>query len=128
MAPVSGAGGRRKRSGPCSFGYEQEQAYHSLAQTKNDHLVISRLPQSAALFVFATVRCNVLAWGAAGRRSHDKRPRVVSSNPVTWDIYEARHTPAKWLGTVEAATADEAIEVAAKEFGIEAKRLIAVRR
>jgi hypothetical protein len=52
----------------------------------------------------------------------------VSSNPVTWDIYEASHTPAKWLGTVEAATADEAIEVAAKEFGIEPKRLIAVRR
>jgi hypothetical protein len=57
-----------------------------------------------------------------------KRPRVVSTSPVTWDIYEVRRTPAKWLGTVEAATADEAIEVAAKEFGIEAKRLIAVRR
>ena len=57
-----------------------------------------------------------------------KRPRVVSSIPVTWDIYEASHTPAKWLGTVEAATADEAIEVAAKEFAIEPKRLIAVRR
>ncbi len=54
--------------------------------------------------------------------------RVVSTNPVTWDIYEARRTPAKWLGTVEAATADEAIEAAAKEFGIEPKRLIAVRR
>jgi hypothetical protein len=53
-----------------------------------------------------------------------KRPRLVSSNPVTWDIYRA----AKWLGTIEAATAREAIEAAAKEFGIEPKRLIAVRR
>ena len=57
-----------------------------------------------------------------------KRPRLVSSNPVTWDIYQARHTPAKWLGTVEAATADDAIETAAKEFKIEPTRLIAVRR
>ena len=53
-----------------------------------------------------------------------KRPRVVSANPVTWDIYQA----AKWLGTVEAANAEEAIEAAAKEFAIDAKRLIAVRR
>ncbi len=57
-----------------------------------------------------------------------KRPRLVSANPVTWDIYQARHTPAKWIGTVEAPTADEAIEAAAKEFGQEPKRLIAVRR
>jgi hypothetical protein len=57
-----------------------------------------------------------------------KRPRVVSTNPVTWDIYQVRHTPAKWLATVEAATADEAIEAAVKEFKIEAKQLIAVRR
>lgn len=57
-----------------------------------------------------------------------KRPRVVSSNPVTWDIYQVRRTPAKWLGSIEAADADEAIEAAAKEFKIEPKRLIAVRR
>ena len=57
-----------------------------------------------------------------------KRPRVVSSNPVTWDIYQARHTPAKWLGTVEAATAEEAIALAAKEFKQDPKLLIAVRR
>jgi hypothetical protein len=53
-----------------------------------------------------------------------KRPRLVSSNPVTWDIYQA----VKWLGTVEAANAQEAVEAAAKEFGQEAKRLMAVRR
>ena len=50
--------------------------------------------------------------------SHTKRPRVASTSPVTWDIYQVRRTPAKWLGTIEATTADEAIEVAAKEFGI----------
>jgi len=52
-----------------------------------------------------------------------KRPRLVSSNPVTWDIYQARRTPAKWLGTVEAASAEEAIAKGEKEFGIEPKRL-----
>jgi len=40
----------------------------------------------------------------------------------------ARDTPAKLLGTVEARDADGAIDAGAKEFGVEAKRLIAVRR
>jgi len=53
-----------------------------------------------------------------------KRPRVVSSNPVTWDTYRA----AKWLGSVEGASAQEAVEAAAKEFKIDARQLIAVRR
>jgi hypothetical protein len=57
-----------------------------------------------------------------------KRPRVVSANPVTWDIYQTRHPPAKWIGIVEAIDADAAIEAAVKEFEIEAKRLIALRR
>jgi hypothetical protein len=48
--------------------------------------------------------------------------------PQRWDIYLARHTQAKVLGTVEATDADAAIEAAVKEFGIEAKLLIAVRR
>ena len=44
---------------------------------------------------------------------------------LTWSIYLA-DAPAKWLGTVEAATADGAIEVAAKKFGRERERLIMV--
>ena len=56
-----------------------------------------------------------------------KRPRVVSTNPVTWDIYQTHPTPAKWLGTVEATDAEAAIEAAVREFRIDAKRLIAVR-
>ena len=48
--------------------------------------------------------------------------------PQRWDIYFARHTQAKVRGTVEATDADAAIEAAVKEFGIEAKLLIAVRR
>lgn len=54
-------------------------------------------------------------------------PMSKAPLPHRWDIYLARHTPAKWLGTVEAVTADEAIAVAVKEFGIEGKRLIGVR-
>jgi hypothetical protein len=53
-----------------------------------------------------------------------KRPRLASSNPVTWDIYQA----AKWLGTIEAQSMEEAIALAAKEFGEDPRRLIAVRR
>ncbi len=42
---------------------------------------------------------------------------------------EYLHIPAaKLLGTVEARDADGAIDGGAKEFGVEAKRLIAVRR
>jgi hypothetical protein len=47
---------------------------------------------------------------------------------VTWDIYQARSTPAKWIGIVEADDAKAAIGTAVKEFGIEAKRLMAIRR
>jgi hypothetical protein len=46
--------------------------------------------------------------------------------PSSWDIYLARHTPAKWIRTVEATDADAAIEEAVKELGIEWRRLIAV--
>jgi len=47
----------------------------------------------------------------------------VSANPVTWDIYLARHTPARLLGTVEA------IEAAAKLFDVpDPGKLIAVRK
>jgi hypothetical protein len=45
----------------------------------------------------------------------------------TWEIYIAR-AKAKHLGTVEAADADAAIEAAAKEFKVDPKRLMAVRR
>jgi hypothetical protein len=45
----------------------------------------------------------------------------------TCQIYIAQ-AKAKPLGTVEAPDADAAIEAAAKEFGQDAKRLIAVRR
>jgi hypothetical protein len=46
---------------------------------------------------------------------------------LSWSVYLA-NTPAKWLGTVEASTADGAIEVAAKKFGAEPEWLMAVRR
>jgi|SRR5215831_246658 len=52
----------------------------------------------------------------------------VSREPfLSWSVYLA-DTPAKWLGTVEAGTAEEAIEIAAMKFGEEQERLMAVRR
>jgi hypothetical protein len=46
---------------------------------------------------------------------------------LSWSVYLA-DGPAKWLGTVDASTADDATEVAAKKFGAEPARLMAVRR
>jgi 1,2-phenylacetyl-CoA epoxidase PaaB subunit len=48
-----------------------------------------------------------------------------------WEIYLARSTPAKYIGTVKAADAEAATKAAANEFNIaepQANRLIAVRR
>jgi hypothetical protein len=54
------------------------------------------------------------------------------SRPLpSWNIYVLRASPARFVGVVEAADADAAIEEAIKEFQIEPsrqKRLIAVRR
>jgi len=36
--------------------------------------------------------------------------------PTSWDIYLARHAPAKWIRTVEAADADAAIKEPAEQF------------
>jgi hypothetical protein len=47
--------------------------------------------------------------------------------PLHWEIYIAR-SKAKRLGTVEAVDAEVAIEAAAKEFKMDPKRLMAVRR
>ncbi len=53
------------------------------------------------------------------------RPATMSS----WDIYLARHSPAKWIGTVEAVDANAAIVEAAKLFDVkEPRKLIAVQR
>ncbi len=57
-----------------------------------------------------------------------ERPRVVSANPVKWDIYLARPAPAKLLGAVEAVSERAAIMKAAKEFKQDPAKLIAVRR
>ena len=57
-----------------------------------------------------------------------ERPRVVSTNPVKWDIYLARPAPAKLLGAVEAVRERAAIVKAAKEFKQDPAKLIAVRR
>jgi hypothetical protein len=62
----------------------------------------------------------------AGRRALHSLHVV---RPVTWDIYQARHAPAKLLGTVEAVDVDAAIAEAAKQFDVnDSRKLIAVRR
>jgi hypothetical protein len=53
-------------------------------------------------------------------------PREPKPLPI-WEIYIAR-AKAKRLGSVEAADAEAAIEAAAKEFKVDPKRLMAVRR
>ena len=49
-----------------------------------------------------------------------RQPHIECDNPAAatrlltvWDVYLARHTPAKWIGTVEAVDADAAIAEAA---------------
>jgi hypothetical protein len=46
---------------------------------------------------------------------------------LSWSVYVAG-TPAKWLGTVEAATPREAIAEGAAKFNQPKERLTAVRR
>lgn len=60
-------------------------------------------------------------------RTHLEALPMLREPLLSWSVYLAE-TPAKWLGTVEASTADQAAEVAAKKFGEEPERLMAVRR
>jgi hypothetical protein len=46
---------------------------------------------------------------------------------LSWSVY-LTGTPAKWLGTVEAATRDEAFAEGAEKFNQPKERLMAVRR
>jgi hypothetical protein len=43
---------------------------------------------------------------------------------MSWSIYLS-DIPAKWLGLIEAITAERAIQIAAEKFGQESKRLTA---
>jgi hypothetical protein len=59
-----------------------------------------------------------------------KRPSPDKPQPTplwSWDIYRVA-SKARWIGSVEAADADAAIEKAAAEFKTDARRLIAVKR
>ena len=48
---------------------------------------------------------------------------------LRWDIFSAWHTPAKYIGEVEAVDADAAIKEAAKILKItDDRKLIALRR
>ena len=57
-----------------------------------------------------------------------KLPSKAQARPLRWDVYRAA-AKAKWVGTVEAPTADAAIKAAAEEFNVsDARKLIAVQR
>jgi hypothetical protein len=45
-----------------------------------------------------------------------------------WDVYLVRRSPAQLVTWVKASDADRAVKQVAREFGKDAKRLIAVRR
>lgn len=58
-----------------------------------------------------------------------QRPKLRPATTSSWNIYLARYSPAKWIGTVEAVDADAAIIEAAKLFDVREQRaLIAVLR
>ena len=58
-----------------------------------------------------------------------KRAKPRPATASSCDIYLARHSPAKRIGTVEAVEANAAIAEAAKLFDVEEPRkLIAVQR
>jgi len=66
------------------------------------------------------------AFASLGSEDLDTLP-MLGEPLLSWSIYLA-DGPAKWLGTIDASTADEATEVAAKKFGKQPERLMAVRR
>jgi hypothetical protein len=51
--------------------------------------------------------------GSEGEREDLIPPKPQPPPPTNWDVYLARHTPAKWISTVEAADAGAAIAEAA---------------
>jgi hypothetical protein len=55
------------------------------------------------------------------------KPQLVTRS--LWDIYLAQHSPAKWIGTVEAVDKNAAIAEAAGLFNAnDPRNLIAVQR
>lgn len=63
------------------------------------------------------------------RRSHSANDNRRNAPPMrrwAWDVYRAA-AKARWVGRVEAPTAEAAIEAAAMEFDSDVKKLIAVR-
>jgi hypothetical protein len=58
-----------------------------------------------------------------------KRAKLRAVTRSSWDIYLAQHSPAKWIGTVEAVDKSSAIEEAAALFKAnDPRKLIALQR
>jgi hypothetical protein len=60
-------------------------------------------------------------------RTHLEAPPVPDEPLLSWSVYLIG-TPTKWLGTVEAATPEEAFAEGAEKFQQPKERLMAVRR
>ena len=60
-------------------------------------------------------------------RTHREAHPVPDEPLISWSVY-LTGTPAKWLGTVEAATPEEAFAEGAEKFNQPKERLMAVRR
>jgi len=63
----------------------------------------------------------------ASERTHLEAVPVPDEPLLSWSLYLAG-TPAKWLGTVEAATQEEAFAEGAEKFNQPKECLMAVRR
>ena len=71
----------------------------------------------------------MVIFAGCNRQSRARSRMTNEPPPTSWDIYLARHAPAKWIRTVEAADADAAIKEPAEKFNVQdIKKLIAVRR
>jgi hypothetical protein len=62
-----------------------------------------------------------------GERTYLDTLPVSDEHLLSWSVYLAG-TPAKWLGTVEAVTPEEALAGGAEKFHQPKERLVAVRR
>lgn len=63
----------------------------------------------------------------SARAANDNVSGATPRMRWAWDVYYAA-ARARWVGRVEASYADEAIQAAAVTFGVNVRKLIAVRR
>ena len=65
-----------------------------------------------------------------GPEAFENGEQTIATATATqsWDIYLARRTPAKWIGTVKAVDFEAAIKEATQRFEVQAARKLLVVR